>query len=83
MAHHIGKVFMNGRSQAIRLPKEFRFEVDEVYMKKMGNELIITAVEPSWDIFSTSHLLSTMILWMIVMIHQRRSENRSDVHVGY
>jgi antitoxin VapB len=30
MAHHLGKVFMNGRSQAIRLPKEFRFEVDEV-----------------------------------------------------
>lgn len=51
MAHHIGKVFMNGRSQAIRLPKEFRFEVDEVYIKKMGNELIITAVEPSWDVF--------------------------------
>lgn len=51
MAHHIGKVFMNGRSQAIRLPKEFRFEVDEVYIKKMGNALIITAVEPSWDVF--------------------------------
>ena len=51
MAHHLGKVFMNGRSQAIRLPKEFRFEVDEAQIKKMGNELIITALEPSWDVF--------------------------------
>lgn len=51
MSHHIGKVFMNGRSQAIRLPKEFRFDVDEVFIKKVGNELIITAVEPSWDAF--------------------------------
>lgn len=38
MAHHIRKVFMNGRSQAIRLPKEFRFEVEQVYIKKMGGE---------------------------------------------
>ena len=28
------KLFMNGRSQAVRLPKEFRFDGDEVYIKK-------------------------------------------------
>lgn len=28
------KVFQNGRSQAIRLPKEFRVDTDEVYLKK-------------------------------------------------
>jgi len=51
MMAHIGKVFMNGRSQAIRLPKEFRFDTDEVYIRKIGKELIISAVEPSWDEF--------------------------------
>ncbi len=29
------KVFENGRSQAVRLPKEYRFEEDHVYIKKL------------------------------------------------
>ena len=28
------KIFMSGRSQAVRLPSEFRFEVDEVYIRR-------------------------------------------------
>lgn len=35
------KVFMNGRSQAIRLPKEFRVEGDEVYITKKDDKIII------------------------------------------
>ena len=35
------KVFMNGRSQAIRLPKEFRVNGDEVYISKEKDMLII------------------------------------------
>jgi antitoxin VapB len=35
------KVFMNGRSQAIRLPKEFRVEGDEVYITKKDEKIII------------------------------------------
>ncbi|HHX50389.1 MAG TPA: AbrB/MazE/SpoVT family DNA-binding domain-containing protein [Clostridia bacterium] len=31
----IAKIFMNGRSQAIRLPKEYRLEGSEVYIKKI------------------------------------------------
>ncbi len=37
----IGKVFKNGRSQAIRIPKEFRVDSDEVYIDKIGDTLII------------------------------------------
>ena len=33
----LAKVFQNGRSQAIRLPKEYRVDVDEVYIEKIGN----------------------------------------------
>lgn len=36
------KVFMNGRSQAVRIPVEFRFEEDELYINKIGNTLILT-----------------------------------------
>ena len=51
MAQYTAKVFMNGRSQAIRLPKEFRFDTDEVYIRKVGNEVIITSTKPSWNEF--------------------------------
>ena len=45
------KVFMNGRSQAIRLPKEYRFDCDEVYVERQGDSIIISAVQPGWDEF--------------------------------
>ena len=45
------KVFMNGRSQAVRLPKEYRFDCDEVYVEKQGDSVVISAVQPDWDEF--------------------------------
>jgi len=51
MTQHIAKVFMNGRSQAIRLPKEFRFDSDEVYIRKVGDEIVISSAKPTWDAF--------------------------------
>ncbi|MEA2019522.1 MAG: type II toxin-antitoxin system VapB family antitoxin [Campylobacterota bacterium] len=48
----LAKVFQNGRSQAVRLPKECRFDTDEVYIEKVGNSLIITPKkEDKWDNF--------------------------------
>ena len=38
------KVFMNGQSQAVRLPKEFRFEEDEVTVQKFGDGVLILPV---------------------------------------
>jgi len=49
----LAKVFLNGRSQAIRIPKEFRVVGDEVYIEKVGNSLIITPKnENHWDTMS-------------------------------
>jgi len=49
------KVFTNGRSQAVRIPKEFRFDVPEVFIRKGSNtgEVILStrSIEPSWDSF--------------------------------
>jgi len=44
------KVFMNGRSQAIRLPKEFRVDGDEVYLKKAPGGFLVISRDP-WDTF--------------------------------
>ena len=43
------KLFMNGRSQAVRLPKAFRFEGSEVRIRKVGRAVIIEPLpEESW-----------------------------------
>ena len=47
---HTAKVFQNGRSQAIRLPKDFRVEVDEVYLKKTPEGFLVISRDP-WEIF--------------------------------
>jgi len=39
------KLFMNGRSQAVRLPKEFRFRGDEVSIRKEGDKVILEPLE--------------------------------------
>ncbi len=48
----IAKVFQNGRSQAIRIPKEFRVNTKEVYIEKVGDTLIIKPKkENRWEAF--------------------------------
>jgi len=43
------KIFQNGRSQAVRLPKEFRLEGEEVYIKKTGNVVQLIPITGSWN----------------------------------
>lgn len=43
------KLFMNGQSQAVRLPKEFRFMGDEVFIKKVGSAVVLMPEKNSWD----------------------------------
>jgi antitoxin VapB len=45
------KLFMNGRSQAIRLPAEFRFIGREVFIEKQGDAVIIRPKPRGWDDF--------------------------------
>ena len=42
------KVFLNGGSQAVRLPKEFRFAGTEVLVEKRGNSVVLTPIEGRW-----------------------------------
>ena len=44
------KLFKNGRSQAVRLPIKFRFEGDEVYIKKTPDGVLLMPINQSiWD----------------------------------
>lgn len=42
------KLFKSGRSQAVRLPKEFRFDGQEVYIKRVGDAVVLLPHEDSW-----------------------------------
>jgi len=43
------KIFINGRSQAVRLPKEFRFSGSSVYIKKIGNMVVLLQKDDPWS----------------------------------
>lgn len=43
------KIFQNGQSQAVRLPKEFRFDDSEVFIKKSGNVVQLIPRSDSWN----------------------------------
>ena len=42
------KLFKNGRSQAVRLPKEFRFEGEEVYVKRVPGGVVLLSKSDPW-----------------------------------
>ncbi|MCR4442116.1 MAG: type II toxin-antitoxin system VapB family antitoxin [Peptococcaceae bacterium] len=45
------KLFVNGQSQAVRLPKEYRFSGNEVYIQKVGNTVMLFPKERAWETF--------------------------------
>ena len=45
---------MNGRSEAVRLPKNCRFGSTEVYVKKIGDLVILVPKDKVWDVFTQS-----------------------------
>ena len=42
------RIFTNGRSQAVRLPKEFRFSSDEVYINKVQGIVMLIPKDDPW-----------------------------------
>lgn len=48
-AHKTAKLFVHGGSQAVRLPKEFRFEGGEVQIRKEGDRVILEPLTTDWD----------------------------------
>ena len=48
------KVFMTNRSQAVRLPKEYQFSTDEVFIRKEGDEVILSPRPRDWKAYLES-----------------------------
>ena len=45
------KIFMNNRSQAVRLPKEFQFNAREVFIRKEGSDVILSPRPSDWSAY--------------------------------
>lgn len=45
------KLFQNGRSQAVRLPKEYQFKGNDVLIEKYGDAVILVPHDKRWEVF--------------------------------
>lgn len=52
------KLFRNGRSQAVRLPKEFRFDGDEVYVKRVAGGVMLLSKSDPWAAIAEAYALA-------------------------
>lgn len=70
------KIFQNGQSQAVRLPKEFRFDDNEVFIKKSGHVVYLIPRTDSWDVlFDSLRKFSKDFMAERVQPEQERREN--------
>ncbi|MCU1248907.1 MAG: SpoVT/AbrB domain protein [Edaphobacter sp.] len=53
------KVFMNNRNQAVRLPKEFQFSTSEVYIRKEGDNVVLSPRPTDWSGFFASEKVAS------------------------
>jgi antitoxin VapB len=53
------KIFMNNRSQAVRLPKEFQFSTSEVFIRRQGDEVILSPRPKDWSAFLSSDAVAS------------------------
>lgn len=73
------KLFQNGKSQAVRLPKEFRFGSDRVYIKRIGNAVMLLPYQTPWNT-----LLDSLSLFSADFMSERiqpPAQNREDAFV--
>jgi antitoxin VapB len=67
------KLFQNGKSQAVRLPKEFRFKSDRVYLKRMGTAVILLPFGAPWQ-----SLVDSLPLFSSDFMQERTQPPSSD-----
>ena len=51
---HTAKLFINGKSQAVRLPREFKFSGAEVYIKRIGSTVLFIPKHNPWESLAAS-----------------------------
>ena len=71
------KLFQSGRSQAVRLPKEYRFEGTEVMVKHFGNGVLLLPVTDPWETLEAG--LAAFEPGFVLTRAQPSAEVRADI----
>lgn len=48
------RLFRNGRNQAVRLPREYEIDAEEVYIRRQGDSILLTPKPRTWDAYFKS-----------------------------
>ena len=68
------KVFRNNRSQAVRLPKEFRFGVSEVFVRRVGRDVVLSTRPVDWSQFLGSDRVASSDFLKTELVPQEEPE---------
>ncbi|ACL03227.1 SpoVT/AbrB domain protein [Desulfatibacillum aliphaticivorans] len=67
------KIFKNGNSQAVRLPKEFQFQGEEVLIKRVGRNVVLSPKDDPW-----SSLVQSLDLFTEDFMEDRNQPGQDD-----
>ena len=70
------KIFQSGNSQAVRLPKEYRMEGEKVYIRRVGEVVLLIPYAVGWDVLFDS--LSMFSKDFLVAREQPEIQARED-----
>ena len=73
------KVFTTGRSQAVRLPKAFRFDTDEVTIEKVGNAVVLRPKQTHDEWWAQMEAAMHGLRGQIDFIERDRSPLKDDI----
>jgi hypothetical protein len=77
------KIFMNNRSQAVRLPKEFQFRTHKVFIRREGSEVVLSPRRLIGLPTLRRGRLRPPSLWMMSRIFRCRNVSGNALHAGY
>jgi antitoxin VapB len=69
------KLFINGKSQAVRLPKEYRFAGDEVGVARVGEMVVLYPKEKAWEIFTATEPVTDDFCEAIIAARRNDAES--------
>ncbi len=72
------KLFKNGESQAVRLPKEFRFKGTEVLIQRVGDAVVLLPKAKSWNT-----LIGSLQKFSTDFMNERDQPNDTDVRESF
>lgn len=71
------RLFQSGRSQAVRLPKEYRLAGSEVAVKHFGSGVLLMPIDEPWDILEAA--LATFEPGFALVREQPETQTRPDI----